>query len=75
MKTHYKKIEGLKRAQNKINSIRKRRTENIVHNFSSYVLAEEEQWALSFSLGENIFTKLNENKIQTELESFYCQLL
>ena len=46
MKTHHKKTEGLKRTQNKVNSIRKRRTENIIPNFSSYVLAEEEQWAL-----------------------------
>ena len=75
MKTHHKKIENLKRTQNKINNIRNRPTENIIHNFSSYALSEEEKRALSFSLDENIPTKLNENKIQTEFESFYWQLL
>ena len=75
MKTHHKKIENLKRTQNKINNIRNRPAENIIHNFSSYALSEEEKRALSFSLDENIPTKLNENKIQTEFESFYWQLL
>ena len=49
--------------------------ENIIHNFSSYVLLEEEKRALSFSLDENIRTKLNENKMQTEFKSFYQQFL
>ena len=62
MKTHHKKIENLKRTQNKINNIRNRPTENIIHNFSSYALSEEEKRALSFSLDENIPTKLNEKK-------------
>ena len=75
MKTHHKKIEGLKRTQNKINNIRNRPTENIIHNSSSYALSEEEKCALSFSLDENITMKLNENKIQTEFKSFYWQLL
>ena len=75
MKTHHKKIEGFKRTQNKINSIRNCPTENIIDNFSSYTLSEEEKRPLSFSLDENIPTKLNENKIQTEFESLYWQLL
>ena len=75
MKTHHKKIEGLKRTQNKINNIRNRSTKKIIHNFSSYALSEEENRALSFSLHENIPTKLNENKIKTEFESFYWHLL
>ena len=62
MKTHHKKIENLKRTQNKINSIRNRPAENIIHNFSSFALSEEEKRALSFSLDENIPTKLNEKK-------------
>ena len=74
MKTHHKKIENLKRTQNKINNIRNRPAENIIHNFSSYALSEEEKRALSFSFDENIPTKLNENKIQTEFESLYWQL-
>ena len=74
MKTHHKKIEGLKRTQNKISNIRNRPTENIIHNFSFYVLSEEEKRALSFSLDENIPKKLDESKTQTEFESFYWQL-
>ena len=75
MKIHHKKIEVLKRTQNKIKNIRNCPTENIIHNFSSYALSEEEKRALSFSLDENIPAKLNESKIQTEFESFYWQLL
>ena len=58
MKTHHKKLQGLKRTQNKINNIRNRPTENIIHIFSSYVLSEEEKRALSFSLDENIIIKV-----------------
>ena len=65
----------MKRAQKKINNIRNCPTENIIYNFSSYVLSKEEKRALSFSLDEKIPTKLNENKIQTEFGSFYWQLL
>ena len=68
MKTHHKKIEGFKRTQNKINSIRNCPTENIIDNFSSYTLSEEEKRPLSFCLDEKIPTKLNENKIQTEFK-------
>ena len=62
MKTHHKKIEALERTRNKINNIRNRSAENIIHNVSSYVLSEERKRALSFSLDENIPTKLNEKK-------------
>ena len=58
MKTHHKKLQGLKRTQNKINNIRNRPTENIIHIFLSYVLSEEEKRALSFSLDENIIIKV-----------------
>ena len=68
MKTHHKKIEGLKRTQNKINNIRNCSTKKIIHNFSSYALSEEENRTLPFSLHENILTKLNENTIKTEFE-------
>ena len=75
MKTHHKRIEGLKRTQNKTNNIRNRPTKNIIHHFSSYVLSEEEKLTFSFSHDANIPTKLNESKIQTESESSYWQLL
>ena len=57
------------------NNVRNRSTEKIIHNFPSYILSEEKKRALSFSLDDNIPTKLNENKIQTDSESFYWQLL
>ena len=75
MKTHHKRIEGLKRTQNKTNNIRNRPTENIINHFSSYVLSEEEKLTFSFSRDANTPTKLNENKKQTESESSYWQLL
>ena len=33
IKTHHRKIENLKRTHNKINNIRNRSAENIIHNF------------------------------------------
>ena len=38
---------------------------NIIHNFSSYHLTPQEEYALSFSLDQHIPTKVNENKIKT----------
>ena len=67
--------KNTKKTKKQTNNIRNRPAENIIHDFSSYALSEEEKHALSFSLNENIPTKLNENKIQTEFESFYWQLL
>ena len=77
MKAHRKKIEDLKRTQNKINTIRNRPTENIMHNFSSYALSEKEKRPLSFSRAKDIPMKLNDlqTKLQTEFEFFYWQLL
>ena len=59
--------------------------ENIIHNFSSNNLRPEEEHALSFSLGDHIPTKQNEDdhiltkqndiKIKTKFESFYYQIL
>ena len=43
---------------------------NIIHNCFSYRLSPQEEYALSFSLDQHIPTKLNENKIKTEFESF-----
>ena len=38
---------------------------NVIHNFSSYHLTPEEEYALSFSLDQHIPKKVNENKIKT----------
>ena len=70
MKTHHKKIEGLKRTQSK-KTILEIDQQKILPTTFHYVLPEEEESALSFSLDENIPMKLNENKIQTEFKSLY----
>ena len=70
MKTHRKKIEGLKRTQSK-KTILEIDQQKILPTTFHCVLPEEEESALSFSLDENIPMKLNENKIQTELKSLY----
>ena len=46
-----------------------------VHNFSSYHLPTEEEEALSFGLGKHIPTGLNRNKLFTEFEIFYQNIL
>ena len=65
MKSNYGKYDKPKR----------RKVENIIHNFSSYKLTPEEEHALSFSLDDHIPTKQNDIKIKTEFESFYYQTL
>ena len=47
---------------------------NIIHKFSSYHLTPQEEYALSFSLDQHIPTRVNENKIKTEFESFFFQV-
>ena len=47
---------------------------NIVYDSSSYHLTPQEEFALSFSLNPHIPTKVNEDKIKTEFESFFCQV-
>ena len=69
--THKKKLWHLSQTQKNPTKVKTRFTEKIIHNFSSYALSEEEKLALSYSLHERIPVKLNENKIQTEFESFY----
>ena len=47
---------------------------NIIHDFSSYHLTPQEKYALSFSSDQHIPTKVNQNKIKTEFESFFYQV-
>ena len=49
-------------------------TENIIHNFSSYVLTAVEKYALSFGLDHHIPSKPNINMIKTEFEAFYYHI-
>ena len=50
------------------------RPRNIVHNFSSYDLTAEEQHILSYGLDHHIPTRLNENEVKTEFETFFYGL-
>ena len=50
-------------------------TKNVVHNFSSYELSQEEHEALSYGLEHRIPSKITRNSVNTELESFYQSLL
>ena len=47
----------------------------VVHNFSSYVLSQEEHDALSHGLEHHIPSKVTRNSMNTEFESFYLSLL
>ena len=46
-----------------------------VHNFSSYQLSDDELTALSYGLDHHIPNKLNSNRIHTEFEQFYQNLI
>ena len=45
------------------------------HNFSSYVLSDEEYQALSFGLHHHIPNFANYNAVETEFELFYQNIL
>ena len=47
---------------------------NIVYNFSSYHLTPQEEFVLLFSFDPDIPTKVNEDKLKTEFESFFYQV-
>ena len=57
------------------NKPKRRVIESIIHNFSSYKLSPEEEYALSFSLDQHILDKFNKNQVQTEFENFYYLVL
>ena len=48
---------------------------DMVHNFSSYTLTEEEMIALTYRLDHHIPTNINKNAIFTEFEQFFQNLL
>lgn len=47
----------------------------IIQNFSSYQLTTEEEYALPFSLDDNIPGRFSENRIKTDFASFYYHIL
>ena len=47
----------------------------IVHDYSSYTLSDEQYEAISFDLDTHVPVKVNKNAIYTEFEVFYQSLL
>ena len=73
---HKKKILNLKHKQQKCyNSNISYTPKEVVHNFSSHVLSQEEHDALSHGLEHHIPSKVTRNSVNTEFESFYQSLL
>ena len=52
-----------------------RSEEDLVHNFSSYALSQEELDVLSYELDYHILTKAKKNAVLTEFEHFFQKLL
>ena len=73
-KVHNIKIEHLRKLRSNLTRPKVCIISNIIHNFSSYHLTPHEEFALSFSLDQHIPTRVNENKIKTEFESFFFQV-
>ena len=73
--THKKKLDRLQSEKRQFNKPKRRVIESIIHNFSSYKLSPEEEYALSFSLDQHIPDKFNKNQVQTEFENFYYHVL
>ena len=63
-KVDNRKIEHLRKLQNNFTKPKVRIISNIIHNFSSYHLTPQEEYALSFSLDQHILTKLKIKKIK-----------
>ena len=73
-----KKLHNLKLKQETTNYVDERKQSYIkhtVHNFSSYVMSNEEYTALSFGLRHHIPTKSKDVAIEVEFEQFYQGLL
>ena len=68
-------MDRLQSEKRQFDKPKRRVIENIIHNFSSYKLSSEEEYALSFNLDQHIPDKFNKNKIQTEYENFYYNVL
>ena len=73
-KVHNRKIEHLRKLQSNYTRPKVRIISNIIHNFSRYHLTPQEEYALSFSLDQHVPTKVNENKLKTEFESFFYHI-
>ena len=75
-KRHETKLINLRRQQHKSTfGITTTYVQNIVHNFSSYQLSNDELTALLYGLDHHIPFKVNGHKIYTEFQQFYQWLL
>ena len=75
-KTHAKKLTTFNSRQQKTERQEpKQIPKNVVHNFSSYTLSNDELVALSYGLDHQIPIRYNRNNITTEFEYFYQNLL
>ena len=74
---HGKKLHNLKLKQetNYVDERKRSYIKHTVHNFSYYVLSNEEYTALSFGLDHHIPTKSKDVAIEVEFEQFYQGLL
>ena len=71
---HGKKLHNLKLKQETTNYVDERKQSYIkhtIHNFSSYVMSNEEYTTVSFGLDHHILTKSKDIAIEVELEQFY----
>ena len=75
-KTHAKKMENLKaQLRNSNLVVNEEFKRNVVHNFSSYDLKDEEVEALSFGIDHYIPVKTDKRRIEVEFELFYKNVL
>ena len=72
---HIKKICNLRKRYGKDKLSETKPPKNVIHNFSSYDLTEEEIQALSHVLGQHIPSNPDRYKINTDFEYFYQNVL
>ena len=73
---HKKKLEKFRERQHKPKQQNEEKIKRqIIHNFLSYVLSHEKYIALSYGLDTHIPGNTNTNKIYTEFDVFYQNLL
>lgn len=74
--THDKKLEKLREANPQNKSVRSTTfVKKIIHNFSSYVLSDQEEEALARGLDDYIPDKFDKRRIEVEFELFYENIL
>ena len=71
-----KKLENLRKKETRNKDAQEtNRLPNIVHNFSSYQLSNEEQKALSYGLDHYIPERIDKRRLEVEFENLYQNIL